>query len=55
MPQPDPPEIAKACEILREIYWAEYCRGWREACAHIKRTLETETVNVAVTEITEKT
>ena len=40
MQRPDTPELAKACEMLREIYWREYGRGWRDAVENIKRVLE---------------
>ena len=46
MPQPDPPELINACNMLREIYWREYGRGWREACAHVKRVLEQQPIPV---------
>ncbi len=37
---PDTPELEAGCDILREIYWREYGRGWREALESIKRILE---------------
>ena len=40
MPQPDSPELIKACDMLREIYWREYGRGWREAIAAVQKVLE---------------
>lgn len=40
MSQPDPPELIKACDMLREIYWREYGRGWRAAVANVKNILE---------------
>jgi len=36
----DTPELKAAIEMLRQIYWREYGRGWREATAAIKRVLE---------------
>lgn len=36
----DPPELAKAIALLREIYWREYVRGWRAAIDVIKKGLE---------------
>ena len=38
--RPDPPELVRACDMLREIYWREYGRGWRDATEHVKRVLE---------------
>jgi hypothetical protein len=36
----DPPELQAGIEMLRKIYWREYGRGWREACQHMGRILQ---------------
>lgn len=28
---PDPPELQKAIDLIREIYWNEYSRGYMDA------------------------
>ena len=38
--RPDTPELARAIDMLRTIYWREYGRGWREAIENVKRVLE---------------
>lgn len=55
--RPDPPELARACDMLREIYWREYGRGFREAIANVQRILEqqsppTDGPNMGVTPTT---
>lgn len=40
--RPDPPELSAACDMLRQIYWREYGRGWREATQRVKEVLERE-------------
>lgn len=45
-PRPDPPELAKACDMLREIYWREYGRGWKAAIDGIKKGLEQQALIV---------
>jgi hypothetical protein len=45
--RPDPPELAKAIDTLRTIYWREYGRGWREAVENVKRVLEQHAKQVA--------
>lgn len=40
--RPDTPELAAACDLLREIYWREYGRGWQEAVQKVKDVLERE-------------
>jgi hypothetical protein len=39
---PDPPELARAIDALRQIYWREYGRGWKDAVANIQRVLTQE-------------
>jgi hypothetical protein len=36
----DSPELARTINMLREIYWREYGRGWKAAIEGIKKGLE---------------
>lgn len=38
--RPDTPELAAGVDMLRQIYWREYGRGWREAVSKVKEVLE---------------
>ncbi len=51
---PDPPELVKAIETLREIYWREYGRGWRAAIEGIQKGLAQMPHEPADAEIAEK-
>lgn len=46
MHPPDPPELANAIGMLRQIYWREYGRGWREANQRVREILEREAAAV---------
>ena len=46
--RPDPPELAAAIDMLRQIYWREYGRGWKEAVQRVKVVLEQEALAVSV-------
>lgn len=35
----DPPELQRAIDLLREIYWREFGRGWRAAIEGITKGL----------------
>lgn len=38
MGRKDVPELEAAFNLLRQIYWREYGRGWREVIAKIRNT-----------------
>lgn len=40
--RPDTPELAVAIDMLRQIYWREYGRGWKEAVQRVRAVLEQE-------------